>query len=168
MRGRLARFSILHALLFLLFSVGASAVTGHIVWTRGDWNTEQIQWLRFQDALKLMGKDGRPALIVFHAEWCPHCKTYSRLFHDPEVVEFSKKFIMVLVDIDRDWEINQALGKYGTYVPRTLFVSRDGTVEWARRGWKPRYPHLLDQSSSGELKQLMRDTLADVTPLSWY
>jgi thiol-disulfide isomerase/thioredoxin len=147
-------------------SVGATAGTGRIVWNRGDWNTEQIQWLRFQEALKLMGKDGRPAVIVFSADWCPHCKRYSRVFRDPEVVELSRKFIMVLVDVDRDWEINQALGRYGTYVPRTLFVGRDGNVEWARQGWKPNYPHLLDQSTSGELKQLMRDTLAGVKALN--
>jgi thiol:disulfide interchange protein len=50
-------------------------------------------------------KANKPVLLIFYTEWCPHCTNYSKLFHDPKVVEQAKQFVMVRVDNDKNKDL---------------------------------------------------------------
>ena len=79
----------------------------------GDWNDAEIDWKAYEDGLAQAKEKGKPICLVFYTEWCPHCKNYSRVFHDPKIVEKSKAFVMVRLDKDSN---------------RTL--SADEALEW--------------------------------------
>lgn len=125
-----------------------------------DWNDPGIRWRTYQDGMREIGQRGRPGVLVFFTEWCPHCKTYSRVFHDPEIVALSRSFVMIRVDRDEEDALNTLYAKGGAYVPRTLFLKKDRAVDWATRGSDPEYPHFLETENPAELKALMMAFLA--------
>ena len=109
------------------------------------------------DFVRILGK---PAIVVFHTSWCPHCKNYSWLFHDPEVVRSAGQFVMIRVDRDAAGELNERYGAHGNYVPRTLVVKHDGSVDWSIQGASAEWPYFLDEYDPRELRDLMRRALA--------
>lgn len=121
-----------------------------------DWNDSGIDWHAYRDGVREMIRTGKPAVLVFFTEWCPQCKTYSRVFHDPEVVALSRRFVMIRADRDKEDALNTHYAKGGSYVPRTLFLREDRTADWSIRGSNPEYPYFLETSSPEELKSLMR------------
>jgi hypothetical protein len=78
------------------------------------------------------------------------------VFHDPEIVALSRRFVMIRADCDQEDALNTRYAKGGSYVPRTLFLREDRTVDWSIRGSNPEYPYFLETSSPEELKSLMR------------
>src|SRR5512140_2073385 len=73
----------------------------------GDWNDQQIKWRTYEDGLAEAKKSKKPVMLIFFTEWCPHCKNYSGVFHDPKVVAASKNFVMVRLDADKNKELGQ-------------------------------------------------------------
>jgi len=65
--------------------------------------------------------------------------------------------MMVRQDQDQaaPW-LKEQLGGYGTYVPRVLFVSPDGTVREDLTGGHPRYPHFYAPMVADKLIANMR------------
>jgi thiol:disulfide interchange protein DsbD len=60
-----------------------------------------IQWLAYSDKeLEQGAAEARPVLMDFYADWCIPCKELDKLtFSQPEVVEMSRKFVMLKVDL---------------------------------------------------------------------
>jgi len=75
----------------------------------GDWNDANVQWQPYEAGLAAAKKDKKPVLLIFFTEWCPHCTNYSKVFHDPQVVETSKKLVMIRLDKDKNGAVS---GKY--------------------------------------------------------
>jgi thioredoxin-like negative regulator of GroEL len=100
-------------------------------------------------------RTGKPVIMLFHASWCPSCKQYRQVWKDAGVVEASRSFVMILVDVDKDPGANGAFSPDGTYVPRTLFLDSDGNVQSDIAGADPQYPHSIDISAPDELRSLM-------------
>ncbi|MFN8642590.1 MAG: thioredoxin family protein [Candidatus Binatia bacterium] len=94
----------------------------------GDWNDQQIKWRTYDEGLAEAKKSKKPVMLIFFTEWCPHCKNYSGVFHDPKVVAESKKFVMVRLDADQNKELSQKYAVDGSYIPRTYFLSSNGTL----------------------------------------
>ena len=106
----------------LLFGAADTALAG------GDWNDQGIKWRTYDDGLAEAKKSKKPVMLIFFTEWCPHCKNYSGVFHDAKVVAKSKDFVMIRLDADKNKELS---GKYaidGSYIPRTYFLSSNGTL----------------------------------------
>ena len=82
---------------------GIIAVIAITAWTR---EFTEIS----EQGLAAAKKDKKPVMLIFFTEWCPHCQNYSKVFHDPAVVELSKKFVMIHLDKDKD---TTASAKYG-------------------------------------------------------
>ena len=94
----------------------------------GDWNDQQIKWRSYDEGLAEAKKSKKPVMLIFFTEWCPHCKNYSGVFHDPKVVAESKKFVMIRLDADKNKELSQKYAVDGSYIPRTYFLASNGTL----------------------------------------
>jgi protein-disulfide reductase (glutathione) len=119
------------------------------------FNGAEINWRNSKSGIYEASKTGKPVLMVFHATWCSACKQYRAVFKDPGIVAASKDFVMILVDADKEKEINGAFSSDGTYVPRTLFIDAGGTVSETLVGKDPKFPHTIDADSPAELLALM-------------
>jgi thiol:disulfide interchange protein DsbD len=92
----------------------------------------RIQWLPYaDDKVAQAAAESRPVLIDFWAEWCIPCKELDRvIFPQPEVVEMSRRFVMLKVDLtsSRDPEASRLRKKYEVKgVPTLIFLNPDGT-----------------------------------------
>src|SRR5947207_3393510 len=73
----------------------------------GDWNDGQVAWKSYEDGMALAKKEQKPVCLIFFTEWCPHCRNYSGVFHDPKVVEQAKQFVMIRLDKDKNAELSK-------------------------------------------------------------
>lgn len=110
-----------------------------------DWNESGIAWRSFADAVPQAQKDKKPICLIIFTETCPHCKNYSAVFHDPKVVERAKQFVMVHVDQGAGDPITQKYQPDGAYIPRTLFLKSDGTLEPDLKAPREKYQYFYDE-----------------------
>ncbi len=121
-----------------------------------EWNDRQIRWRPFAEGLREARQTGKPVLAVFYADWCAHCRGYSRLFHDPQIVRLSRALVMVRVNSDRQPEVGARYQPDGGYVPRTMVLRPDGRLANSLHGGSPEFRHFLDYQSTDELAAMMR------------
>lgn len=87
------------------------------------WGTD------LEAAMKKAAATKHPVMVKFTATWCGPCKMLDQqAFSDREVIDVSKNFVCVKVDIDEQPEVAK---KYSvTGIPRVLFLDSSGkTVE---------------------------------------
>ena len=113
----------------------------------GDWNDQGIKWRSYEDGLAEAKKAKKPVLLIFYTEWCPHCANYSKVFHDPKVVEKSKLFVMVRLDNDKNQELSKKFAFDGAYIPRTYFLSAAGTVDPDIHAPRDQFKYFYDEKS---------------------
>ncbi len=136
----------------VLASLGATSEEG------ADWN-EAVGWRDYKVGIEEVETTGKPGLLVFYTDWCPHCTTYSKAFHDPRVVALAQQFVMIRVDRDAQAAINDRYAKGGSYVPRTHFLGKDAAVDWEMKGANEEYPYFLATGSPEPLLGLMNRML---------
>ena len=140
-----------------LLLIGMAASAGARTPNHADeWNGAEINWRDARSGIYEASQTGRPVLMVFHATWCSVCKRFRAVFKDPGVVAASRDFVMILVDADKEKEINGAFQPDGSYVPRTLFIDSNGNVSDKLVGSDPQYPHSVDVDTPAELLSLMK------------
>lgn len=127
-----------------------------------DWNHQQIDWQSYRDGVQAAQKTKRPVLAVFHAIWCHYCSQYSAVFHDPRVVEASKKYTMVLIDVDKNGLLNAVYAERGSQIPRTLFMQPNGTPVYDFTYSNTNYPYYVEYRSADDLLGLMNVGVAEV------
>lgn len=120
------------------------------------WNGAEIAWQEVGPGIREASRSGKPVVMLFHASWCGSCKRYREVWKDPGVVAASKRFVMILVDVDKDPDANGAFSPDGTYVPRTIFYTAEGDVMKDVHGKDPEYPHTIDLDDPTELRTLMQ------------
>lgn len=91
-----------------------------------------IRWRPGADSrLEQAAADGLPVFIDFYADWCIPCKELDeQTFSDPEVVELSRRFVMLKVDLTGSG--NPAAERLRSRfqvkgVPTLVLLRRDGT-----------------------------------------
>lgn len=121
----------------------------------GDWNDSGIVWRSYADGLAEAKKAGKPVVLIFFTEWCPHCTRYSGIFHQEKVVERAKNFVMIRLDKDKEGALSAKYAPDGEYIPRTFFLSPDGTVLSSIAAPRDKYRHFFNPQDSAELLAAM-------------
>ena len=148
----------------LAAAIIALALTGGQALAGGDWNDAQIGWKSYDDGLAAAKKEQKPICLIFYTEWCPHCRNYSGVFHDAKVVEKSKNFVMIRLDKDKNAEISKKYAPDGEYIPRTYFLSSDGTLDPEIHAPRPQYKYFYDEAQPGSVLNGMDEALKKLKP----
>ena len=85
-----------------------------------------IGWLDLTNGLISARATAKPVFLLVHAEWCPACRSYSKLFHRPAIVDKLRAFVPVLLDYDLDPATERRYRPDGKYIPRSLLLSPEG------------------------------------------
>ncbi|MFZ0391315.1 MAG: protein-disulfide reductase DsbD [Calditrichia bacterium] len=90
-----------------------------------------ISWNKYdEELLQTASRAGQPVMIDFYADWCIPCKEMDQLtFSHPEIIETSRDFMMLKVDLttDKDPLAKSLKEKYKIKgVPTFVFLNRDG------------------------------------------
>jgi thioredoxin-like negative regulator of GroEL len=128
-------------------------------WAGGDWNDAGIKWQPYEAALADAKKQKKPVCLVFFTEWCPHCTNYSKVFHDPKVVEQAKKFAMVRLDKDKNAELSKQFAPDGQYIPRTYFLSKEGKLDDSIHAPRDKFKYFYDETNPASLLAGMDEAL---------
>ena len=131
-----------------------------------DWNPKQVAWQPYALGLRAAAREHKPIVLVFYTDWCPHCHNYSRVFHDPRVVEASRDFVMIRVERDGNPELSQEYALDGDYIPRTFFLLPSGEVleqvhpeRPAAAAGDPTFRYFLDEYEPDELLEPMQQAV---------
>jgi protein-disulfide reductase (glutathione) len=135
----------LAALVLAVLALASPALAG------GDWNDAGIKWRPYEEGLAAAKKEKKPVCLVFFTEWCPHCTNYSKVFHDPKVVEKSKKFVMIRLDKDKQKEVSAKYAPDGEYIPRTYFLASDGTLDKDVHAPRDKFLYFYDEGNPESL-----------------
>ena len=111
----------------------------------GDWNDKEVRWRNYQDGLAAAKKDKKPVCLIFYTEWCPHCANYSAVFHDPKVVDMTKRFVMIRLDKDKETDLSKKYAPDGEYIPRTFFLSSAGVLDADIHAPREQYKYFYDE-----------------------
>jgi protein-disulfide reductase (glutathione) len=100
-------------------------------------------------------KSGKPIVLIFFVDWCPHCHHYSRVFHDPRLVKAARDFVMIRVDRDLNRDISAQYDLDGDYIPRTFFLDSNGELMKELHTGRDEYRYFLDEYEPEETLDLM-------------
>jgi thiol:disulfide interchange protein len=124
-----------------------------------DWNASQIAWQGYDAGLAQAKAQKKPVCLVFYTGWCPHCRNYSHVFSDPEVVTRAKEFVMIRLNADEHSDIARKYTPDGGYVPRTFFLSPDGTLAADIHAPRPKFLYFFDERNPASLLAGMKQAL---------
>jgi thioredoxin-like negative regulator of GroEL len=139
--------------------LGAASKSAHAAGKSLNWNNRGVLWLPFARGLREARHSGKPVLVVFYAEWCRHCASFSRQFFNPAVVRLSKSLVMVRVDVDEHPNLSARYSPDGSYVPRTMVLRPDGSLISDIQGSQAKYRYNLEDTTPGELIDFMRQAV---------
>ena len=92
----------------------------------------QPQWKKYTvREVEKAKKQGRPVIIDFYADWCLSCVELNELtFSRPEIIEQSRKFIMLKVDATSpSKELKKITDRYEVYgLPAIIFINSQGKI----------------------------------------
>jgi protein-disulfide reductase (glutathione) len=125
-----------------------------------EWNEKEIRWHSYAGGLREARRSGKPILVVFYTDWCPHCRATTALFRDDEIITLSRELVMVKVNQDRDPEISARYAPDGRYIPRTMILKPNGDLATKIHGDNPTYRYFLDYESTRELAGVMKRAAA--------
>lgn len=117
----------------------------------GDWNDSGIKWMAYDEGLAAAQKAHKPVCLIFFTEWCPHCQNYSQVFHDPKVVEKSKKFVMIRLDADKNQSVGAKYAPDGSYIPRTFFLSAKGELDQSLSEPREQYKYFYSEKDPASI-----------------
>jgi thiol-disulfide isomerase/thioredoxin len=147
---RFARVFALLAFGAVLATAGTAAAQGRGKQTPEDWNDAQIAWKGYDAGLALAKRKHKPVCLIFYTEWCPHCRSFSGVFHDSRVVEEAKKFVMIRLNKDQNSEISHKYAPDGEYIPRTYFLSSNGKISDIKAR-TDQYAYFYDEHDPGSV-----------------
>lgn len=146
-------------LIVLILVLGTGVWLSQTAIAGGDWNDADINWQPYEQGLAMAKEENKPVCLIFYTEWCPHCINYSKLFHNDNVVERTKQFIMIRVDNDKHPDLRMKYASDGQYIPRTYFLSPEGTLDTSIHVARDRYMYFYDEHNPSALLDGMNQAL---------
>ena len=128
-----------------------------------DWNDSRHRLESLDDGLAEAKKD-KPICLIVYTEWCPHCANYAKIFSDPKIVEKSKSFVMIHVDQDKEKDRAAAYAPDGGYIPRTMFLTSDGTLDKDIHTPRDKFQYFYDEKDPASIGAGMDAALAKLAP----
>jgi thiol:disulfide interchange protein len=125
----------------------------------GDWNDSGIAWQPYEKGLAEAKEKKKPICLIFYTDWCPHCTNYSKVFHDPKVVEQAKNFVMIRLNKDQNKELSSKYAPDGQYIPRTYFLSSDGKLDSSIHAPRDKYQYFYDERAPDSILAGMESAL---------
>jgi thiol-disulfide isomerase/thioredoxin len=145
--------------LIVLISVLGMVWLTQPVFAGGDWNDAGIKWQPYEQGLAMAKTENKPVCLIFYTEWCPHCATYSKLFHNADVVERAKLFVMIRIDKDKYPDVSKQYAPDGQYIPRTYFLSPAGKLDPSIHASRDRYQYFYSEDKPDALLAGMNQAL---------
>lgn len=125
-----------------------------------NWNEKDIGWTRYDAGLEKAKLSGKPVLVLVYADWCAHCEKYGENFFESDIAAISQKYVMILVNQDREPATSKILSPDGSYTPRTLILSSDGEIRKDIIAGASRFRFFYDYRNPGNLLSAMRKGLS--------
>ncbi len=90
--------------------------------------TKTIRWLTSLKAARQEAKrTGKPIMVDLYAEWCGPCQMLEeQTYSHPKIIEESKKWLAVKLNVDEEQATIKELGLEGTGIPLVLFLKSNG------------------------------------------
>jgi len=143
-----------------LLAAAVLALTSAPSLAGGDWNDSAVAWKPYEQGLAEAKEANKPICLVFYTDWCPHCTNYSKVFHDPAVVEASAKLVMIRINKDQDKPASARYAPDGEYIPRTYFLEPDGTLLDQVTENRPNYRYFYDEHDPKSVLRSMNTVVA--------
>jgi thioredoxin:protein disulfide reductase len=135
-----------------------------------------IQWIPYSDAmLSQAAREAKPVFIDFYADWCAPCKELDEdTFAAPEVIDRSRKFIMLKADLTStgDPQVEALRQKFQARgMPTLIFLKPDGEEIVNLRGtgfeskdiFLDKMKHALDLSAKQITRQSEQESIPDAS-----
>ncbi len=114
-----------------ILAILAVFAAGYFAKMDNNENVVKMDWQKFSpEYFESAISNDRPVMIDFYADWCIPCKELDKLtFTDNDIIELSKKFDLVKVDLTSgvEGEIQKLRDKYEVKgVPTIIFINAKG------------------------------------------
>ena len=133
MKHNLFRTGMVLALAVLSISIG------RLTWARGQTFPDQVHgsiaWIdSLEKARERAIKEKKPILVDFYAAWCGPCQLMLKTtYKDKTVAARAKKFIPVLINVDKQPQVAE---KYGiSAIPTVVFLDGEGKILMDESGY---------------------------------
>jgi FKBP-type peptidyl-prolyl cis-trans isomerase 2 len=95
-----------------------------------------LPWLEDHDAgLASTRQEGKPAVMVLHADWCGFCKKlFSETMPDPRIRSLRDRFTWIKVNSDKQTEYKKIYGQEG--YPMIVLFKADGSIAQKLDGYQ--------------------------------
>ena len=138
----------------------ASLALATVAVAGGDWNETGVAWKTYDAGIAEAKASNKPVCLIIYTDWCPHCTNYSKLFHDPAMVEMTKKFVMIHINKDKETAVSSKYAPDGEYIPRTIFLKPDGTLLDKVTADRAEYKYFYSESDPQAVMKSMNAVLA--------
>ncbi len=123
--------------------------------SREGWNDAQIVWRPYEEGLQEASAANKPVALVFFTSWCGHCKNYSHVFEDPNVVRRSRSYVMIRLDKDKERGLSKKHAPDGEYIPRTFILRSDGTLREDIHAKRDKFKFFFNEKDPNDLLTAM-------------
>ncbi|VDP01451.1 unnamed protein product, partial [Heligmosomoides polygyrus] len=139
----------------------------------------EIDWVKWSNAIGVAKDLNKPIFFLIHKTWCGACSGLKREFKTSpkmsELIELSKKFVMVNVEDDEEPE-DDKYAPDGGYIPRILFLDTDAEPMKTNNEAKyrnnkyfyPLVPQLIDAMQRALIEFEAKSTVRQITNASFF